>query len=158
MNNIAKFFRETNTGRFFIPLGIILIVFGIIMIVIKNDTKNYIKTESIVSKIELAEEAHDDGETHYDATYHVYVKYTVDGKEYETELGELSGYKEGDKVTIIYDPSDPSKISQQVNIMLPICIIIAGVGSIIGGIISLVKALKNHKKMQLQEEEWNNGN
>lgn len=79
-NNIVKFFRDYSTARFFIPLGIILIIFGCFTFVSINNTKDYIKTEAIVSKTELYEPKHYDGETHFDATYQVYVKYTVNEK------------------------------------------------------------------------------
>ena len=88
MNKLATFFRESITARFFIPFGIVLIVFGVIMFMINKENQNYIKIEAVVSKTELVEESYIDenGDT-VEATYKVYVKYTVDGKEYDEELG-----------------------------------------------------------------------
>ena len=101
MNNISKFFRETSVGRFFIPLGIVLVVFSIFMFVSMDNTKNYKKTEAVVSRTELYEDSYyDDEGNKVEATYTVYVKYSVDGKDYEEEYGVLSGYNENDKVTI----------------------------------------------------------
>ena len=158
MNNIATFFRESRVGRFFIPLGIILIVVSIILFVVNDSHKDYVKTESTVSKIELYEQAYTDSEGNYfDETYTVYVKYTVDDKEYEEELGILSNVKVGDKITIVYNPKNPSEISEPVGLVLPIIILVAGIASTTGGIISIVRAIKKHKEMKKQEEAWANG-
>ena len=157
MNKLATFFRESTTARFFIPLGIILIVFGVIMFMINKENQNYIEIEAAVSKTELAEEAHYDNDNNYvEATYIVYVKYTVDGKEYDEELGELSGYKKDQKVTIYYNPQDPSKITQTKSLILPIVFVVAGVVSLVGGIISGLNAIKRVKKMKEQERSWAN--
>ena len=158
MNKIATFFRETMVGRFFILLGVVLIVMGIIIAIINNKNKNYIQIESTVSNVEIYEEAYTDTEGNYvDATYKVNVKYTVDEKEYVSELTGLSKYNVGDKMTIYYNPDDPSQITQSKSMILPIAMIAAGVASIAGGIVSTVKAVKRHNKMVMQEEKWENG-
>ena len=157
MNKMSTFLRESSTARFFIPLGIILIIFGTIMFMINKENQNYIKTEAVVSKTELAEEAHYDNDDNYvEATYTVYVKYTVDGKEYDEELGELSGYKKDQKITIYYNPQDPSKITQTKSLILPIAFVIAGMMSLTGGIMSGLNAIKRVKKMKEQERSWKN--
>lgn len=158
MNNIFKLFRETSFGRFFIPLGVILIVVSIFTFISIDNTKGYVKTEGIVSKTELYEEAYYDGDTHFDATYTVYVKYTVDNTEYEEEFGVFSNYSKGDKVTISYNPSNPKEIAQPNSIVLPIVLLILGIASLVGGIISLIKSIKKLKTLKLQEEGWKNGN
>lgn len=158
MNSISTFFRESKTARFFIPLGIILIIVSILLFVVGNNNKNYIKTESIVSKVELVKEETTDSEGNIEeATYDIYVKYTVDGKEYETELGEMFKQNVGDKITIVYNPDNPNEISQPSSILLNICLLVVGSVSLVGGIISSVNAVKRYKKMKLQEEGWNNG-
>ena len=158
MNGIATFFRESKTARFLIPLGIILIIMSILLFVIGNHNKNYIKIESTVSKVELVKEETTDSEGNTDeAIYNIYVKYTVDGKEYDTELGEMSKRKVGDKITIVYNPNNPSEISQPSSIILNICLLVGGIVSLAGGIISSINAVKRYKKMKKQEEGWNNG-
>ena len=158
MNGIATFFRESKTARFLIPLGIILIIMSILLFVIGNHNKNYIKIESTVSKVELVKEETTDSEGNTDeAIYNIYVKYTVDGKEYDTELGEMSKRKVGDKITIVYNPNNPSEISQPSSIILNICLLVGGIASLAGGIISSINAVKRYKKMKKQEEGWNNG-
>lgn len=157
MNKIIMFFRESITARFFIPLGIILIVFGVIIFGINKENQNYIKTNAIVSRMDLVRESYiDENHNEVEATYNVYVKYNVDGKEYEEELGELSGYKENQEITIYYNPDDPVKITQTKSLVLPIVMILFGFVSFVGGIISGLNAIKKIKKMSDQEREWNN--
>lgn len=157
MNKIIMFFRESITARFFIPLGIILIVFGVIIFGINKENQNYIKTNAIVSRMDLVSESYiDENHNEVEATYNVYVKYNVDGKEYEEELGELSGYKENQEITIYYNPDDPVKITQTKSLVLPIVMILFGFVSFVGGIISGLNAIKKIKKMSDQEREWNN--
>lgn len=157
MNKIIMFFRESITARFFIPLGIILIVFGVIIFGINKENQNYIKTNAIVSRMDLVRESYiDENHNEVEATYNVYVKYSVDGKEYEEELGELSGYKENQEITIYYNPDDPVKITQTKSLVLPIVMILFGFVSFVGGIISGLNAIKRIKKMNDQEREWKN--
>ena len=158
MNKIVTFLRESMVARFFIPAGIILIVFGVFMFVINSKNQNYIKTESTVTKIEVLEEAYTDTDGNYvDATYKATVKYTVDGNEYTTELDNVSKYNEGDKVTIYYNPNDPSQVTMTISMILPIAIIVAGIAALVGGIISGVNSFKKYKKMKEQEKGWANG-
>ena len=158
MNNIATFLRESRTARFLIPLGFILIVFSAILLYVQDKNKNYIPIEAEVSKVELVEEAHNDVDGNYiNDTYKVFVKYTVNNKEYEEELGELSGYKVGDKVKITYNPDNPSQISQPSSVVLALSLLIAGIASLVGGVISIIIAVKKHKEMKKQEEGWTNG-
>ena len=157
MNKMATFLRESSTARFLIPIGILLIIFGVFMFIINDKNKNYIETDAIVSKTELVNDSYTDenGNT-VEETYRVYVKYTVDGKEYEEEYGELSGYKKNQKITIYYNPDDPSKITGTKSMVLPIIFIIAGISSLIGGIMSGINSIKRYKKMKEQERGWTN--
>ncbi len=80
MNKLVTFFRETSMGRFLIGAGIILIIFGCIVRSFAKDNANYIKTDAVVTKTELFEEADEKNNT--EALYTVDVKYIVDGTEY----------------------------------------------------------------------------
>ena len=109
MNKVATFFRESKTARFLIPLGIILIVFGIFFFISDNNNKNYVRTEAIVSKVELSREAtYDIDGNREEAMYNIFVTYKVDGQEYENELGEMYEKKIGDKIDIVYNPNNPN--------------------------------------------------
>jgi ABC-type dipeptide/oligopeptide/nickel transport system permease component len=159
MNKLATFFRESMVARILIPLGISLIVFGIISFVISSKNQHYVQTEAVVSKVVISEEAYTDVDGNYvDATYDVTVKYTVDGKEYEGLLNGMSKCKVGEKMKIYYDPSDPSQITQTISLILPIALIAGGVISLIGGIVSAVTAVKKRKALKTQEEGFKNGN
>lgn len=159
MNNLATFFRESRVARFFIPFGIILIVFSIFLFIAGDHNKNYLATEAVVSKTELVKEGTYDNEGNYEeAMYNIYVKYTVDGKEYETELGEMLERKVGDKINIVYNPANPEEISQPASLILNIVLLLGGIGALVGGIVSVINALKRNKKMRMQEEGWKNGN
>ena len=158
MNKIAMIIRESRLARFLIPAGLILIVFGVFFFSASKQNQDYVKTESTVTKVELEQEASTDAEGNtVAATYNVSVKYTVDGKEYEAELGGVSKFKEGDKMTIYYNPSDPSQITQTKSLVIPLIIIAAGIAALVGGIVSGLNAIKRYKKMKEQEEEWKNG-
>ena len=157
MNGIATFFRESRTARFLIPLGIILIAVSILLFVVDNHNKDYIMTEATISKVELVrEETYDADGNREEAMYNIFVKYIVNGTEYDTELGEMYKHKVGDKITIVYNPEDPSQISQPSSMILNIVLLVSGIAILVGGIISAINALKRHNKMKIQEESWNN--
>lgn len=155
MNKVFTFMRESSIARFFIPFGLILIIFGVIMFVINNQNQDYIKIESIVSNVELIQDEYTDNDgNQVEATYDVTIKYTVDGKEYESTLENVSKYNVGDKIVIYYNPKDPSQITQTKSLILPIIIIFGGIAALTGGIVSAVNAVEKHKKMKAQERSW----
>ena len=158
MNKMFTIMRETSTARFFIPVGLIFIIFGIAIFVINTKNQSYIKTEATVLNIELLEDAYNNiDEKQDEKTYKATIKYTVDGKEYTTTLENVPKYNIGDKTTIYYNPKDPSKITQTKSLILPIVIIVGGILFLTGGIISLINAIKRQKKMRNQERSWENG-
>lgn len=155
MNNLATFFRESRTARFFIPAGLILFVFGIAVFVINSKNQDYVEVESTVSKVELYEEAYTDADGNYiEAQYNLIVEYTVNDKEYEAEINGQSKYEVGDKLKIYYNPGDPSQITQSKSVILPLVIIALGIASLVAGVLSAVNAIKRHKKMKEQEKGW----
>jgi hypothetical protein len=157
MNKLFTFMRESQTARFLIPVGLILTIFGIVVLVINIKNQNYIKTDSTVVDVRQTQEAYLDSEgNQVEAEYSATVKYTVDGKEYTDTLDNIGKYNIGDIITIYYNPSDPSQITQTKSIILPIVLIIGGIASLTGGIISAVNAVKRHKKMKEQERSWTN--
>ena len=157
MNKVFTFFRESYLARFLIPFGIIGIIFSVILLISVDHNKDYLRVDSVVSRAILAEEAYTDAEgDHHEATYKIFVKYTVDGNEYEQELGELPGYKEGDKIVIAYNPENPLQITQPVSYIVPLVIFVAGVVSLVTGIVSIIRVVKRHKTMKEQEKGWEN--
>ena len=157
MNGVASFLRASYWARFLIPVGLVLIVFSIFVFIGVDKTKNYPETEATVCEVKLIEEAYDDPDgTHHEATYTVFVDYTVDGKVYgHVEYGDFqAGYKTGDKVTIRYNPDKPEEITQPNTFLLPILLLAGGVAALVGGIASIVVEVKKHKKLKEQEKEW----
>ena len=60
MNSLFTFARETSLGRALIPIGMILIIFGIISLNITRNTGNYIQTDAVVSRADLVPADQDD--------------------------------------------------------------------------------------------------
>lgn len=159
MNSLITVLRESRLARFLIPGGIILIICGIVFSNAVIQSRDYIKTEATVTKVELEEEAHRDASgNQVEATYIVTVKYTVDGREYVEDLGGLPEYKTGEKLTIYYDPNDPHMITMSKSMIIPLVITVLGVAALVGGIISAANAVKRYKRMKEQERGWANGN
>ena len=157
MNKIFTFMRESQTARFFIPAGLILIIFGIVVFVITLNNQNYIKIEATVTNVEETQETNvDDDGTNTTTVYNATVNYTVGGKEYTQTLDNVSKCKIGDKMDIYYNPKDPNQITQSKSLILPIVIIVVGIAAFAGGIISAANAVKRHKKMKEQERKWSN--
>ena len=155
MNKLATFMRATYIGRALIPIGLILMVVSIFVFRAVDHTSDFKKVDAVVSRLEPAEAEYTDNEgQHHDATDTVYMKYTVDGKEYEEEYGVFSGYKVGEKKTISYNPLNPMEIAQPTGIWLPIVMLGGGAALFAGGIISLIRAAKKQKALKKQEEEW----
>ena len=157
MNKIFTFMRESQTARFLIPAGLILIIFGTIVFAITLNNQNYVKIEATVANVEETQETNVDGDgTNTTTVYNATVNYIVDGKEYTQTLDNVSKCKVGDKMDIYYNPKDPNQITQTKSLILPIIIIVAGIASLTAGIISAVNAVKRHKKMKDQERSWAN--
>ena len=157
MNKMFTFMRESQTARFFIPAGLILIIFGIVVFVITLNNQKFIKIEATITNVEETQETNvDDDGTNTTTVYNATVNYTVGGKEYTQTLDNVSKCKIGDKMDIYYNPKDPNQITQSKSLILPIVIIVAGIASLVGGIISAVNAVKRHKKMKEQERSWAN--
>ena len=157
MNRLAKFLRDYSFARFFLPLGLILIIFGIAETRISETRKNYPQTDAVVSRTELYEEAHKEGDGEEEATYRIFVRYTVDGQEYEAEYGILPELEEGTSVRIDYNPDDPRDISQPTGKILPTATIPAGIAALAAAFISIGKTRKKNAALKRQEEGWKKG-
>ncbi len=109
----------------------------IIGIVIQINNVKYAKTalttEATITKIDSYFSGTDDNEK----DYNVYITYKVRDKEYNGELREYySGMREGQKVTIYYNPEDPSDYkSKSINytgyFLMAFAIIFMGISTII---------------------------
>ena len=158
MNKIITIIRESRLARFLFPAGVMLTVFGVIIFVVNSKNQDYIKTEATVTRVELEQEAYTDANgNRNEATYLIGLKYSVNGRNYESELGGLSKMEEGEKMTIYYNPNDPSQITQTKSLIVPLAMIIAGIAALVGGILSAVSTVRKYKRMKEQERGWANG-
>ena len=87
-----------------------------------------VEHEAVVTDVQLAHGGR------YSSNRNVWIRYTVDGKEYERELGSdtavsvsssfMKHYRKGDVVKICYDPQNPSRILAGHTPGMQICILI----------------------------------
>ncbi|MCR4926614.1 MAG: DUF3592 domain-containing protein [Lachnospiraceae bacterium] len=137
----------------FFLFGAFLIFFAAVMFVQLDHSKSFKKCDSVVTSAEVAEPEHYEGEDLVEATYHVIVKYTVDGKEYENHLGDMPGVKVGDNIKIAYNPDDPNEIMTPYTVIWPILLGAAGIVLIIVGVVCIIR---NKKYKNIKQEEFGN--
>ena len=145
-NKFARFMRNTGPARFLIPAGLILIIFGIILLGFKTD--NYVETVGKVTKVEqYIDHNGENTQTVYDVDF----DYTVDGVKYSSSFDGLGkAYNVGDEIKVFYDPADPQKTTNaKTGIFGPIAI---GLGAlaVVGGVLSAVKAFRKSKELDEQ--------
>lgn len=145
-NKFARFMRNTGPARFLIPAGIILIIFGIILLGFKTD--NYVETVGKVTRVEqYIDHSGENEQTVYDVDF----DYTVDGVKYTGTFGGLGkSYNVGDDIKVFYDPENPQKTTNaKAGIFGPIAI---GLGALalVGGVLTAVKAFKKSKELDEQ--------
>ena len=141
-NKFARFMRNTGPARFFLPIGIILIVVGVIMLGFNTD--NYVETTGTVKEVVRDQSVGDDEA----AQYNVKVEYIVDGVKHETVFGGMSDkYKAGDDIKVFYDPANPEKTTNSKTGIIPIILIAVGAVALIFGIYKTVKAFRKSKEL-----------
>lgn len=118
----------------FLVGGIVFIVMGISNM---SHTKNFSKVDVLVTQIETSPST--DIEEPDDEI--IYVSYTVDGKEYNEILQFApSNISEGETLSVLYDPNDPSYVTgaNSKNAMIYI-----GLGALfgIGALLALFRSL-----------------
>ncbi len=142
-NKLGRFMRNTGPARFLVPVGIILIVAGILFSFF--NTKDYKQAEGIVS--DVIPTTNDDGQKEYTVIFDFD---TEDGRHMENQqFANLSKeYKIGDKIKVFYDPKDPAKITNsKTGAWLPILFIVLGAVATAAGIYLTVKAFKKSKQL-----------
>lgn len=145
-NKFARFMRNTGPARFLIPAGLILIIFGVILLGFKTD--NYVETVGKVTKVEqYLDHTGEDTQTVYDVDF----DYTVDGKQYSSSFTGLGkAYNVGDDIKVFYNPEDPQETTNaKTGIIGPIAIALGAI-ALIGGILSAVKAFRKSKELDEQ--------
>ena len=120
-------------------LGIILIVFGFVS---RHKQNDYTETDAVITNIETEPGTGDESDTH-----RVFVKYTVDGKEYNEELDSYkSSYRIGDTIKVKYDPADPGNVTSSGFFIVIILFVIGGILTLGSGIYLIAGAFFLFKK------------
>ncbi len=112
------------------PLTAIVIGVIFICVSVSNIKKisAYPQTEAVISRVDVEYNAADEQD---DIT--VYVTYTVDGKSYESELSQSSSaMKEGDKLTVSYNPDKPAEVIASSKTMSRVFLAIGCVVGVVG--------------------------
>ena len=134
--------RLSNTLKCLMKVGAIL--FGLAFIIAgvigirQNDT--FLPTKAVIQSMERTYEAMDSNETD---TWEVMVAYSVDGKDYVTDLGQKKDdFTVGKEIDILYNPNNPE------GIVLPgktiwFIFMIAGAAVAVIAAVLLVRDLRN---------------
>ncbi len=136
---------EWFAGSIFLIVGLIFLVVGISIAAYNvNFKNNALETTAVISSIERDRDS--DGDT----SYTVYVRYTVDGSQYERPLNFYSsGMYVGEEISIYYLPEQPNRILAKSSlsflfILFPLMgLIAASIGFVI--IFRKVMKIKSHK-------------
>ena len=134
--------RLSNTLKRLMKVGAIL--FGLAFIIagvigIRQDD-TFLPTKAVIQSMERTYEAMDSNETD---TWEVMVAYSVDGKDYVTDLGQKKDdFTVGKKIDILYNPNNPE------GIVLPgktiwFIFMIAGAAVAVTAAVLLVRDLRN---------------
>lgn len=140
-NKFARFMRNTGPARFFLPVGIILIVVGIVLFAF-NAGGDYIETKGKVTAVETITDS--ENGTQYDISF----TYTVDGKTYNNRFTLGKSYSVGDDISVFYNSGDPEKISNSKGMgVIPYILIGAGALALAFGIFKTVKSFQKSKEL-----------
>ena len=146
MNKIEKIVSSV-----FMLIGIILIIVGVVIFnYTENFKENGIETVAEITGIHRYKQSAND----YGKNTQVYVKYKVDGREYDQKLKYyVSDMQIGQEVRIYYNPNNPSSIQSAEGRSI-VTLIPFGLGIIfflIGIIILVIKGNKKKLKTRLVE-------
>lgn len=144
-NKIARFMRNTGAIRFFLPLGIILVVLGAFMV--KTTPDQYAETLGRVTGVEQYREDDKD-------VCDIEFEYAVEGKKYTGVFYGLEDIMEaGDEVTVYYDPDEPGNISNSKHTgVIGIAMIAVGALAAVFGTLSSLKKIKKSRELDARAE------
>ena len=139
-NRFARIMRNTGPARFFLPVGIILIVVGIFLL--GANTDDYLETAGTVTSVEESVDA--DGNKTYDITF----TYSAEGKTYTGMFPGLSEKSRvGDTVRVFYDPADPEKTTNSKTGLVPVIMIGLGLLGLAFGVFKTVQAFRKSREL-----------
>ena len=147
-NKLARFMKATGKMRFFIPVGILLIVMGILML--SMTPKEYGETTGVITAVN--EYTGTDADNHAVTLYEAEFTYSVDGKEYQNSFPDYPEPPEiGAEIPVYYNPDNPESVSNSKNTgVISIAMIAAGVAAIALSILSGVKAFRKNRELDEQ--------
>lgn len=147
-NKFARFMRNTGPARFFVPFGLILVIFGIIILGINTD--NYTETVGTVTKVEQISTFSDEPDE-----YEVSFTYTVDGKEYDSYFNMSEKPNVGEDITVFYDPEKPETVAgNRTNRVIPVIMIVVGAAALGYGIFKTVKFFRKSKELDSEASSF----
>lgn len=120
-----------------VVLGLALVGFGVYLQFFQ--TKGFKQTDATITRIDKNWRAYNNETMEDEYDYDVYVKYTVDGKEYEGKADTYDeSYAEGKEITVFYNPSNPAEIHGDSGI---VSYFLMGIGAIVAvvGVVMLVR-------------------
>lgn len=126
------------------PIGLIFLLIGLFLLIVSfiinshvnEKTKDYVEIKAEIYEIKTSNNMDNDG------TF--WVKYTVNGEEYTANTNSyLSSKRIGDKITISYDPNNPSEINYNLKISTIIFYVVGGLCALIGLIILIINSRRN---------------
>ena len=134
--------HPTPEKNLFVPVGIILIVVGIVMFSFNAGGK-YIETTGRVTAVEEGAVDPDSG-----AQYDIYFTYTVDGKSYENYFTLRKQYNVGDDIPVFYNSENPTRITNSAGMeFLPFVLIGLGAVALVFGVFKTVKAFQKSREL-----------
>lgn len=135
LNALRKFGNIRNAVGFII-IGLFFAVVSVL--ILSSPKEDLVSATATISAIEVSYDENNE------RTFSVFVDYSADGKEYtHVELGSYSSsMHEGDTVDIGYDPADPTHVQALGGDSLVFIILAVGVLAVVGGVLSLIKSIK----------------
>lgn len=117
--------------------GAVFIVLGVTSL---KEIREFKQVPAVVSHIEREWTPNGDGTDTEDIK--IIVTYTVDGQEYTEELQNTkTSYKQGDEITVLYNPEDPTKVSGATKTMAIIQLAAGGALALAGAATFIFKFL-----------------
>ena len=125
----------------FIPLGIVLIIFGVIMYSFRSETM--LETTGTITSV--VDDSTETNKKEYDIGF----TYVVDGKTYENMFENLPGeYTVGEPITVYYAAENPEMITNsKTSGAVALAMVGAGAVSIVLGILMSLKAFRKSKEL-----------
>jgi len=131
MNNVIRKFAPLIA----LAAAVVFLIMGISGI---RQHNSFAKTTGTITRIETIEAVSaDENDDHV-----VYVSYTVDGKDYESQLGEYSAsMSEGKSIEIQYNTENPAEIISASYFGVIMYFVLSALG-FIGGVAALIKRIR----------------